>query len=237
MKSKNPLSLILLFVHKNKRFFNLVQDFSLSLTPFSISGLTKYLEKIISVDLNLAKLLKITHIWIFSQRKLSMFVHFSPLFTKKTLSFEITRFVLKKEFPGQKNLKSNIHSNVFLFLNNISDKSELGIFLNKNLRKLLPIKKDTENILGNFSRCILFDFNSISEILEYRCYHVCNNNLIIPRTIRKLIKFKKNSQAILSNKKKLSCYSIFKDKLRIDRIKNIIRVVEIGPRLTIKIVA
>jgi len=235
MRLNNPLSLILLFDHKNKRFFNLVQDFSLSLSPFSISGLTRHLEKIISVDLNLAKLLKITHIWIFSQRKLSLFVHFSPLFTRKTLSFEITRYTLKKEFPGQKKLKSNIQSNVFLFLNNISEKSELGIFLNKNLRKLLPIKKDTQTIIGNFSRCILFDFNPISEILEYRCYLICNNNLIIPRTLRKLIKFKKNPKVIFSNKNKLSFHSVFKDKLRIDQIKNIIRVVEIGPRLTIKI--
>ena len=166
-----------------------------------MTDLLYHLEKIISVDLNLAKLLKITHIWIFSQRKLSLFVHFSPLFTRKTLSFEITRYTLKKEFPGQKKLKSNIQSNVFLFLNNISEKSELGIFLNKNLRKLLPIKKDTQNIIGNFSRCILFDFNPISEILEYRCYLICNNNLIIPINFNNPKKILLIIDKIINNKK------------------------------------
>jgi len=235
MKSKNPLSLILLFFHKNKRFFNLVQDFSLSLNPFSISGLTKYIEKIISIDFNLARLLNVTHIWIFSQRRLSMFVHFSPLFTKKTLTFEITNFILKNEFPGQKNLKSNNSLNIFLFLNNISDKSELGIFLNKNLAKLLPIKKNTEDILGKSSRCILFDFDPISEIMEYRCYLIGNNNLMIPRTMRKLKKIKKNCKTILPQKRESTNNSIINDKLKVNKIRKIVRVVEIGPRITIKI--
>ena len=81
MKKSDPLSIILILNNRNKRFLSLVQDFSKSLNPFSVSGLTRYMEKIISIDIKTVKILKITHIWIFSRCKLSMFLHFSNIFS------------------------------------------------------------------------------------------------------------------------------------------------------------
>jgi len=53
--------------------------------------------------------------------------------------------------------------------------------------------------------------------------------------MRKLKKLKKNCKTILTQKRDILNSSIFNDKLKINKIKNIVRVVEIGPRLTIKI--
>ena len=233
-----PLSTILLFGNKNKELFALAKDFYKNLKPFSISGLTKHIEKIIVNDSLTLKRLKITHIWIFSHRKLSMFIHFSSLFSTRILSFEIIKFVLKKEFFNANTVSNKNFANIFLFLNNISDNSELGIILNKHLRKIVPIKKNEEIILKGSSRCILFDFDDTLETMEYRCYSLNNNNLLLPRKIRKIKKLKKLykgygndiiTPSILSNVDSTSV------KVYKNRIKNIVRITEIGPRISTKI--
>ena len=235
MKKSEPLSIILILNNRNKRFLGLVQDFSKSLNPFSVSGLTRYMEKIISIDIKTVKILKITHIWIFSQCKLSMFLHFSNIFSSRILSFEILKFILKKEFFGKKNFKDDAYKNTFLFLNNISEKSNLGMFLNKHLRKVLTLEKKKEIILENFSKIILFDFDNDLNIMDYRCYIIGNNSLLLPRKVRKLKKLKKN---LMENKLMDETYF---DKLTTfqkyckNKIKNIVRIIEIGPRITAKI--
>jgi hypothetical protein len=236
MKTDLPLSIIITLNNKNKRFFNLAEDFLKNLNPYCISGLTKQIEKLLLIDFKFMKMLKITHIWIFSQRKLSTFIHFSSVLTSRIISFEVTKFVLKKEFYKKKNSKNRCLENIFLFLNNISENSNFGVFLNKYLRKIVPIKKNTEVISGKFSRCILFDFDDESKIMEYRCYDISNSDLFLPRKIRKikkLIKNKminKNSQIELCNNLN-NCNELYKNK-----IKNIVRLVEIGPRITSNII-
>jgi len=221
----SPLSIILLWNKKNKRFHNLAQDFFKSLYPFCISGLTKNIEKIISIDLKSIKLLKITHIWIFSYRKLSMFVHFSSIFSNRILSFEIIKFVLKKEFNEKWNFKNKDYKNIFLFLN-------------KQLRKIIPVEKNKKVILKNNSKCLLFDFDDFLEIMEFRCYSITNNNLLLSRKTRKLKKLKKIKKIYnfkpIDQKEYFNSKTLLTDSIR-NNIKNIVRVIEIGPRITTKI--
>ena len=235
MKKSDPLSIILILNNRNKRFLSLVQDFSKSLNPFSVSGLTRYMEKIISIDFKTVKILKITHIWIFSRCKLSMFLHFSNIFSSRILSFEILKFILKKEFFGKKNFRDETYKNTFLFLNNISEKSNLGMFLNKHLRRVLPLEKKKEIILENFSKIILFDFDNDLNIMDYRCYIIGNNSLLLPRKFRKLKKLKKNFvEHKLMDKTYFDKLTTF-HKFYKNKIKNIVRIIEIGPRITAKI--
>jgi hypothetical protein len=235
MKKSEPLSIILILNNRNKRFLGLVQDFSKSLNPFSVSGLTRYMEKIISIDLKTLKILKLTHIWIFSQCKLSMFLHFSNIFSSRILSFEILKFILKKEFFGKKNFRDEAYKNTFLFLNNISEKSNLGMFLNKQLRRVLPLEKKKEIILENFSKIILFDFDNDLNIMEYRCYIIGNNSLLLPRKVRKLKKLKKNlMEKNLMDETYFDKLTNFQKYCK-NNIKNIVRIIEIGPRITAKI--
>ena len=188
MKFYKPLSVVLILNNRNKRFVELAKDFFKSLKPFCISGLTKYIEKILSIDFSSIKTLKITHIWIFSQCKLSIFLHFSSIFSGRILSFEIIKFILKKELFPIKNVKNDNYKNIFLFLNNLSEKSSLGIFLNKQLRKIVPVERNAKIILEKFSKIILFDFDDDLEIMEYRCYTINNTSLLLPRKVRKLKK-------------------------------------------------
>jgi len=58
---------------------------------------------------------------------------------------------------------------------------------------------------------------------------------MIPRTMRKLKKIKKNCKTILPQKRESTNNSIINDKLKVNKIRKIVRVVEIGPRITIKI--
>jgi len=238
MINTSPLSIILLWNKKNKRFHSLAQDFFKSLYPFCISGLTKNIEKIISIDFKSIKTLKITHIWIFSYRKLSMFFHFSSIFSNRILSFEIIKFVLKKEFNEKRNFYNKDYKNIFLFLNNISEKSILGILLNKQLRKIIPVEKNKKVILKNNSKCILFDFDDFLEIMEFRCYSITNNNLLLPRKTRKLKKLKKIKKNYnfnpIDQKEYFNTKTLLTDSNR-NNIKNIVRVIEIGPRITTKI--
>lgn len=238
MGHATPLSIVFLWNNKNKRFFRLAQDFSKSLYPFCISGLTKYIEKIISTDFKSIKLLKLTHIWIFSYRKLSMFIHFSSVFSSRILSFDIIKFILKKEFERKKTFKPKNEQNIFLFLNNISENSNLGLFLNKQFRKIIPVERNKEIILKKTSKCILFDFDDSLEIMEFRCYSIISNSLLLPRKVRKLKKFKKMditcSANTVSQKYCTGSNAVQKVLIR-NKIKNNVRVIEIGPRITTKI--
>lgn len=238
MNFEEPLSLSLMLPCKNKRFFNLVKDFSRNLNPFNISGLTPYIEKIILVDLKVLKVLKITHIWIFSQHRLSTFFHFSSIFSHQVLSFEIIKFSLKKEFYRKKNFCLKKHTNIFLFLNNVTEKSELGIFLNKHLRTIVPVKKNVDTILDSFSKCILFDFDETSKIMEYRCYIISNKNLILSRELRKnriLKRMEKKFNTRTMMKRSLPNNSVFFKESNASKIRSLVRIIEIGPRITMKV--
>lgn len=240
MKSKEPLSIVLVLKNNNRRFFSLAQDFFKCLSPFCISGLTKNIEKLLCINLKTIKLLKSSHIWIFSQCRLSMFIHFSSIFSNHFLSFEIMRFALKKEF-FKKSTGNKVFANTFLFLNNISLKSDLGVFLSKQLRKIVPVETNAKKIIENISKCILFDFNDSLKIMEFRCYAINNNYLLLSRRARKLKKLKKINQ--YNNKHK---YALGKFKNNLPLIKrsgrqqqqqkkNTIRIIEMGPRFTTKI--
>jgi hypothetical protein len=163
-----------------------------------------------------------------------MFLHFSNIFSSRILSFEILKFILKKEFFGKK-FRDETYKNTFLFLNNISEKSNLGMFLNKHLRRVLPLEKKKEIILENFSKIILFDFDNDLNIMDYRCYIIGNNSLLLPRKFRKLKKLKKNFvEYKLMDKTYFDKLTTF-HKFYKNKIKNIVRIIEIGPRITAKI--
>ena len=237
MKLKEPLSIVVVLKNNNRRFFSLAQDFFKCLSPFCISGLTKNIEKLMCINLKTIKLLKLSHIWIFSQCRLSMFIHFSSIFSNHFLSFEIMRFALKKEF-SKKSTGNKVFASIFLFLNNISLKSDLGVFLSKQLRKIVPIETNAKKIIENISKCILFDFNDSLKIMEFRCYAINNNYLLLSRKARKLNKLKKinqhnNIHRYASGKCKNNPL-LFK-RLGQQQQKNTIRIIEIGPRFTTKI--
>lgn len=221
--------------NRNKRFMELAQDFFKSLKPFCVSGLTNYIEKIISIDVGSIKTLKITHIWIFSQCKLSMFLHFSSIFSGRILSFEIIKFILKKECFPFKHLKNGNYRNIFLFLNNLSEKSSLGIFLNKQFRKIVPVERNSKIILEKFSKIILFDFDDDLEIMEYRCYIISNTSLLLPRKVRKLKKLNRYFTGNTIIKKNFFEETSENKRLCSDVIKNAVRIIEIGPRITTKL--
>lgn len=238
MELKRPMSVVLMLKNKNRRFFLLAKDFFKSLSPFCISGLTKNIEQFLCIDIKSIRFLRLSHIWIFSQRRLSLFIHFSSIFSGRFLSLEVFRFVLKKEFSSKRNLKNRSFSNIFLFLNNVSEKTDLGIFINKQLRDIIPIETDAKKILGNNSKCLLFDFNDSLEILEFRCYSIANTTLLLPRKIRKRNKMKKiarnNDTDNLYSKNSENERSLA-NKNSQEKNKNIVRIIEIGPRISAKI--
>jgi len=123
-------------------------------------------------------------------------------------------------------------------LNNISENSNLGLFLNKQFRKIIPVERNKEIILKKTSKCILFDFDDSLEIMEFRCYSIISNSLLLPRKVRKLKKFKKMditcSANTVSQKYCTGSNAVQKVLIR-NKIKNNVRVIEIGPRITTKI--
>jgi len=84
----------------------------------------------------------------------------------------------------------------------------------------------------------LFDFNNSLEIMEFRCYSIISNSLLLPRKVRKLKKLKKIDTACNVNMvpPKYCTGGNVVQKVSIkNTIKNNVRVIEIGPRITTKI--
>jgi hypothetical protein len=71
--------------------------------------------------------------------------------------------------------------------------------------------------------------------MDYRCYIIGNNSLLLPRKFRKLKKLKKNFvEYKLMDKTYFDKLTTF-HKFYKNKIKNIVRIIEIGPRITAKI--
>jgi hypothetical protein len=200
--------------------------------------LPKYLEKIIIHLPSVAKKFSINYMWLFYEKNFSFFLNIYSNPSGLFFSFEVARFVLKKEFSFKKKKKKQKSERILIF-NNFSNKNSKILILENLLNNMLDEKTTIKNPFKNNISVVLIDLVNDDHLIEFRCYNLYRMNLLIPRKLRRnngteSISAKKKSNLQFSNimEKNSNKYSFCLDQ----KIKKIfsLKVIEIGPRFTLR---
>ena len=220
---------------KNKIFLkNLKEVFR---TNF-LKILPKYLEKIMIHLPSVAKKFNIDYMWLFYEKNFSFFLNIFSNPNGPFFSFEVVRFVLKKEFSSPKKKKVQKSERILIF-NNFLNKDSKILILENLLKNMLDEKKTIKNPLKNNISVVLIDLVNDNHLIEFRYYNLYRLNLLLPRELRRnseteSVSIKKKKNLKFSNKmtKNSEEYS-FCENQKIKKIFSL-KVVEIGPRFTLK---
>jgi len=220
---------------KNKIFLkNLKEMFR---TNF-LKILPKYLEKIMIHLPSVAKKFNIDYMWLFYEKNFSFFLNIFSNPNGPFFSFEVVRFVLKKEFSSPKKKKEQKSERILIF-NNFLNKDSKILILENLLKNMLDEKKTIKNPFKNNISVVLIDLVNDNHSIEFRYYNLYRLNLLIPRELRRnreteSISIKKKKNLEFSNKiRKNSEEYSFREDPKIKKIFSL-KVVEIGPRFTLR---
>lgn len=232
MKNKfEHCSLVTCTKIRNRRFLIFVKEIRNILNPYFISGFPRNIENTIFHNVDLAKKLGVSHLWIFSQENFFFFLTLVKTSFGPFISFRILKFSLRNEmkiYLDEKRLKDY---SPILLLNNFFSKDKKCFIIKETLRKIFPTEESQKVLEKKFLKIILIDFNSVMNMVDFRCYRIKGNLILLPRKLRKLKNFKK-MQKIL--KKNLQSWPEKRKNLLVgkDQILNLIRVEEIGPKFS-----
>mmetsp|Transcript_46972 Transcript_46972/g.96048 ORF Transcript_46972/g.96048 Transcript_46972/m.96048 type:complete len:243 (-) Transcript_46972:1710-2438(-) len=224
-------SLLIFERSKNKRFLSLANEVGYLLDPYKITGLPRPIEKIVLKNPNLASKMKISHIWIFYQKNFFFFITIVKPPQGPLITFEVTKFALKKEIGNSFPEKDSKNFTPLLLLNNFSSNKKEGSFIKEILKTLFPIQKSKCVFLTKFLKIILIDYNDFDKKIEFRCYKITRSLILLPRWLRKKKKQRKRKYEKLPLITPVTRSRTLLGLNTESRI-NLIRPEEIGPRLS-----
>ena len=216
---------------KNKKLLTFIKEFCYNLKFYSVGSFTNSLQKII---LNYPKLcfdIGFSHLIIFSSYKNKNFLKISKTPRGPAVIFLIIKYAIRNEICITSYFKNQFNSPILLLNNFNHEKKNLQI-ISTIIRQLFPDRKTNDKSIDKPSEIILFDFNSLYNKIEVRNYIVNGVSRLIPRYLRK-DKKQIDSSSNLGFENGLS---YIKKKNNKKNSKNIsfIRVIEVGPRLTLE---
>ena len=234
MNLKNtPLILVICKSIKSKKFESFVREFYRIIASYSVIGLTSSFERLIYKYPKICFKLGFTNTIIFSSLENRNFLQLSKTPYGPIVVFLITKFTIGKEInfflPGKKKLISTL-----LLLNNFNSKKVNLQIIITMIRQLFPNKKNKNNFFGNFSECILFDYDTYNNNIDVRIYRIQGVSKLFPRYLRKYKK--KKSDCIENRTSDQNTFSTLNTEnyKKENKILSLIRVIEIGPRFTLK---
>ena len=193
----------------------------------SVNSFTYSLEKIIFKYPKLSYELGFSHSIFFFSNKNRNFLQICKSPYGPILIFLITKFAIRKEINITKSIRFQFNSSI-LFLNNLNSSKKNLQIISTLIKQLFPDRLTNSTFLYKASDGILFDFDSLNSKIEVRIYRIFGFSTLIPRLLRK------------NNQKKQTNLSLNKtlSNLKIKGNKNVslVRIIEIGPRFTLKII-
>nr|UXY87460.1 Brix-domain-containing protein [Cryptomonas sp.] len=229
----SPLVLVISNKIKNKRFFRLVIEFNSFIYLYSVNGLPNPMEEIILKFPSISCKLGFSHVIIFSEKKSRQFIQISGIPRGPSVTFYIVKFAIRREI-SLKCFKNDVQSMPLLLFNDFSYKKEKLLIIYGLIRQLFPNTNINRNFLKKISKSVLFELDPKLNKVEVRVYQIQGIMPIIPRHLRK---YKKN---YYSKSDKNYEYEVEKTNTELctskSRYLSLVRMVEIGPRITMKVI-
>ncbi|XP_053200923.1 suppressor of SWI4 1 homolog isoform X2 [Panonychus citri] len=236
------------------------------LEPFTAANLKVRKKNVVKDFVAVASIFHVTHLLIFTRTKKAMYLRFARLPRGPTLVFKISSFALVKDVVSSLRkpvIQPKAHMNPpIIVMNGLADESDLKCKLMRSMFQNLFPSIDINTVrVGQLKRVVLINYNKEENSLEFRHYSVSLKPVGISKPVKKLVCGKK----LPNLGKLLSVEDFFNrdlglsesegeglDEVETDRHikltessikpgnlvneKSAIRLTEIGPRITLKLI-
>ena len=179
---------------------NLVTDMRRVMEPFTASKLQARKSNILKDFVALAGPLKVSHFLIFTKTQKDINLRLMRLPRGPTLHFKVVNYCLKSDVESSlKRPKSAMHQyshSPLLVLNgfqNLEDSSSENKLSNPHklcatmLQNMFPSINIQKVSLNGVKRCVLFNFDSETGLIEFRHYNIAVKPVGVHRRVKKLV--------------------------------------------------
>jgi len=249
--SKQPHSIVVSRGKTGKNLNHLMLDFRRMMSPYTASNLKARKTNVLKDFLTIAGPLNVKHLVTFSKTKET--VSFRIISTPKgpTMSFSIEKYVLRKDIESS--IKRPVRddklykNSPLLIMSEFPNKSDVDKFLYEAFRSLFPRIKPSQVVVDSIRRVVLLHYDKESDQVQLRHYAIRTRSAA-GRKVRKLLDGNRDlpnmgkyetieqfMEGMSGSESELEGTSAEVNNPKTGRTMNI-RLTEIGPRMSIRLV-
>ncbi|XP_049780747.1 protein Peter pan [Schistocerca cancellata] len=238
----------------------LVKDFRRVMEPFTATSLKARKKNVIKDFVSVAGLLHVSHMGIFTRTELSPYMKLARLPRGPTLTFRIENYTLARDVVSSLRRQLIFHRQFehapLVVLNNFAGEGRHLKLIASMFQNMFPTINLTKVNLNNIRRCVMLNYNSTSKLIDFRHYAIKVVPVGLSRSVKKLVQSKVPNLArysdvseFLTNPDQLSeseaeddpsSHVTLPQKIasrgNITSGQSAIRLVEMGPRLTLQLI-
>lgn len=237
----------------------LTRDFRKLMEPFTAKSLQEHKKNTIKDFVSVAGLLHVTHLCIFSQTEVGMYFKVGRLPRGPTLTFKVQNFSLakdvvsslKKQLVAEKAFK---HSPLIVLNSFNSDTAHMKLMASM-FQNMFPKINLTNVDLNNIRRCVLLNYNSTTDLIDFRHYIIKVVPVGVSKGVKKVIQGKIpdlskcndiseffTRGAILSESEMeddpnshITVNQKLASRGNVEQGRSAIKLIELGPRMTLQL--
>ncbi|GAV08014.1 hypothetical protein RvY_17772 [Ramazzottius varieornatus] len=173
---------------------NLLTDVRKVMEPYTASQLKVGKKNVMKDFVSVAGPLHVSHMMAFSKSEKSPFLRIIRIPRGPTLTFRIDKFSLMRDVVSSlkkpQNHPKQYDNPPLLVLNNFSTEKMETKLTTAVLQSMFPSLNVTKIKLNQVRRCVLFNYDPETELIEFRHYNVRAVPHGVSRTVRKIVKGK-----------------------------------------------
>jgi ribosome biogenesis protein SSF1/2 len=179
-------------IGKGQSIDALVVDFRKSMEPNTASKLRQRRSNKVKDFIHVAAQLQVTHLVHFSESRTGVNLRIAKIPRGPTLTFHVKSFSLCKDILALQ--KRPIHLEFFtaplLVLNNFDQESNHAKLLTATLQNMYPTIKVNTMLLSNVRRVVLYNWNTETQLIEFRQYAITVKQTGLSKSIKTIIQSK-----------------------------------------------
>lgn len=238
----------------------LTKDFRKVMEPFTATSLKERKKNTIKDFVSIAGPLHVSHLFIFSQTELGMYLKIMRLPRGPTLTFKVHNFSLARDVISSLKVQNVVEEafkhSPLIVLNSFSGEGLQMKLMASMFQNMFPTINLTNVDLNTIRRCVLLNYNPTTKLIDFRHFNIKVAAVGISKGVKKVIQgkvpnlakcndisdfFKKT--AVMSESEvedDPSNHVTLAQKMisrgNIESGKSAIRLSELGPRLTLQLV-
>lgn len=260
-----PHSFVIKKGHVHQRVHDLMMDVRTVLKPFTASNLKVTKTNVVKDFVSVASMLNVTHMAIFTMTDKSVYMRLCRMPRGPTITFKVKSFCSAREVRSSIRRPfinaQTFSKQPLLVMNGFSGNDDMRVKLTASMfRNLFPSFDINAIDLSDIKRCVLLNFNPETEEIDFRHYAVRVRPVGISRAVKKIVASRrvpdlgrfKNIEEVMEKDGALTESEGEDDVEEIRQVtltqdlgsktrgnlaeeKSAIRLVEIGPRMTLSL--
>ncbi|XP_022900198.2 protein Peter pan [Onthophagus taurus] len=238
----------------------LTKDFRKVMEPFTATSLKERKKNTIKDFVSVAGMLHVTHMCIFSNTDIGMYLKIARFPRGPTLTFKICNFSLSRDVVSSLK-KQNVVEQAFkhsplIVMNSFSGEGVQMKLMASMFQNMFPTINLTKVDLNTVRRCVLLNYNPTTKQIDFRHYNIKLTPVGVSKGVKKVVTGKIPNLAKCDDiedfltKGGIVSESEFEDdpnlhvtlnqkiiaRGNVEEGKSAIRLTELGPRLTLQLI-